>query len=267
MRFLAPRLRMNCRLLGPWKRVGFLVQGGMTRARPQAKAFEWLMGLAVASTCFACEATDSSVRPPRPPVAGAAEAPKAAARAKPPEPVPVTLPAVPEPEPPVQAPERRNLADSFRHLDPGFRFEMAEAVASYGSSATAEERRLAYAAALTLIDAFPTDHHFAPAAALLGSRLRREQQSLDSDGFPVSEAEQAEFLARVLRDADSAPPEAQRPPSSTVSVPRDTPPAGNSPPPVYNYVPSNPGGEVRVRGYTKANGTYVAPYNRSAPRR
>ena len=233
----------------------------MTQAKTKSWAFEWLMGLAVVSTCFACEATE------RPPVAGAAEAPTPAARAKPPEPVPVTLRAVPEPEPLVQAPARLSLADRFRHLDPGFRFEMAEAVASYGSSATAEERRLAYAAALTLIDAFPTDHHFAPAAALLESRLRQEQQSLDSDGFAVSEAEQAEFLDRVLRAADSAPPEAQRPASATAAVPTYTPPAGDSPPPVYNYVPSNPGGGVHVRGFTKANGTYVAPYNRSAPRR
>lgn len=83
----------------------------------------------------------------------------------------------------------------------------------------------------------------------------------------MSEAEQAEFLARVLRDADSAPPEAQRPASATAAAPTYTPPGGDSPPPVYNYVPSNAGGEVHVRGYTKANGTYVAPYNRSAPRR
>lgn len=39
------------------------------------------------------------------------------------------------------------------------------------------------------------------------------------------------------------------------------------PPAAYDYVPTSPGGPVHVRGYTKADGTYVAPHTRSAPRR
>jgi hypothetical protein len=157
------------------------------------------------------------------------------------------------------------LADTFRDFDPGFRFELAQVIADYASQARApaEGRRRAHAVVLSLLDSFPAEHPFARDAALLRSNVMLWQQLPTADNRPVTDREQAEFLAWILRDQDSTGPEAQRPRSA--AIPTQTPPSGYSPPPVY--VPSNPSGEVHVDGYYRANGTYVKPYNRSAPRR
>lgn len=63
-------------------------------------------------------------------------------------------------------------------------------------------------------------------------------------------------------------------PSAPVVVPASTPsqpPAYSPPEPVQSYtsppVSSGGGKTVHVRGYTRKDGTYVAPHTRSAPRR
>ncbi len=181
----------------------------MIPTKPKACALSWLLGLALAVTCAtACSAPQpSSVRVPvaNVPRATADRGSQTTAVAEGPQPAPPAedpwAPTAPE------TPPKQTFAETLRGLDPGFRYEMAEAITAYGEASA--EGREAYALALTFLDAFPTDHPFARDAARLESELVMRQQLAGADELPVSDAEQAAFLAKVISEANSQPASAR----------------------------------------------------------
>src|SRR4051812_29709506 len=112
----------------------------------KSRVSRWL-GLAVAVLCSsACSSPPPSPRVPVP--IAAARPVSTEAR------TPAPLVQDPWAVAPTEPPPKRSFADTLRNLDPGFRYEMAEAIAAYGE--TSVEAREAYAVALTLLDSFPT---------------------------------------------------------------------------------------------------------------
>jgi hypothetical protein len=103
-------------------------------------------------------------------------------------------------------------------------------------------------------------------------RQRQEQRAVEANA-PATKAEVAELrkeLAELRRDlaelrklltpddgADTAAPAAARS--------RDDDPPARSDPPVASGPSSSGGGRVSVKGYTRKDGTYVAPHTRAAP--
>jgi hypothetical protein len=174
--------------------------------------------------------------------------------------------AAPHVAPHVEAPAQPTkplFSESLRELAPASRLSLARDFASYGLK-TPAERREAYALALTLVQHFPPTDPSAREAAAFEREVVARQNLPAADKRPVTESQLLAFATKLLPDGRNATGASVNGPTHA-----DAAPQGHAARPTYppTYVAASPGGEVRVRGYYRSDGTYVRPHTRRAPKR